>query len=181
MKKISVLCGVLVAITAFCLIGCGSSKEKIKGYLNKQIEVIRKPMADELIDPGSVQYRNEKVIKSSIELSQRGNSEWIEFDLCFELNAKNRLGAYVGFSPRVMTMRGNLTNTEDEVPGVEAKEIYAITGPSQAATRSIQEYMGKPVQISRCEEGTFISVDELATMIVANEIPKSKKSENPAK
>ena len=70
----------LLSASALMLVGCGKSKLELRE------EALRNRVATTLNDPQSAQFRN---IKLSAD----------QKFLCGEINAKNRMGGYVGFRP----------------------------------------------------------------------------------
>lgn len=59
------------------------------GYRSYLVSELRVPVLAKLNDPASAQFRNERVLGWAV-----GGSI-----LCGEVNAKNRMGGYVGFVP----------------------------------------------------------------------------------
>ena len=81
------------AIVCFSMAGCGPSEKQLKEKAerkaketeNAQIEALKSKVLERLTDPASAQFRKLKLLQDN-----RG--------LCGEINAKNKLGGYVGFS-----------------------------------------------------------------------------------
>jgi len=82
-----------VALVCFSMAGCGPSEKQIKEEAerkakeaeNAQIEALKSKVLERLTDPASAQFRKLKLLQDN-----KG--------LCGEINAKNKLGGYVGFS-----------------------------------------------------------------------------------
>ena len=70
---------VLVALAGITLAGCGKS----------DIDRAREAVAEQLTDPSSAQFRNERSKKDG----------WV----CGEVNSKNAMGGYVGFKRYTVT------------------------------------------------------------------------------
>lgn len=84
---------VTVALVCFSMAGCGPSEKQLKEEAERkaneaesaQIETLKSRVLERLTDPASAQFRKLKLLKDN-----KG--------LCGEINAKNKLGGYVGFS-----------------------------------------------------------------------------------
>lgn len=82
-----------VTLVCFSLTGCGPSEQQLKDEAerkskeveNAQIEALKSKVLERLTDPASAQFRKLKLLREN-----KG--------LCGEVNAKNKLGGYVGFS-----------------------------------------------------------------------------------
>lgn len=85
--------GLAVAPICLLLVGCGPSEQQLKEEAERkskeaqiaQTEVLKSYVLDRLIDPASAQFRKVKLLPG-------------DKGLCGELNSKNKLGGYVGFS-----------------------------------------------------------------------------------
>jgi hypothetical protein len=80
----------MVAAT-FILVGC----DRIPGTGAYKIKAAEKVVADQMFDPASAQFRQ----------SQLHHAKGAGDNVCGEVNAKNRMGAYVGFSRFVVTLK----------------------------------------------------------------------------
>lgn len=73
-------------VGALLLAGCGDSD-------SSKIELARKAVKEKLNDPDSAQFRNDRVTEAEPGVKAKGG-----FYVCGELNAKNRMGGYNGFT-----------------------------------------------------------------------------------
>lgn len=80
MKKIVLAVVVIAVLAAVALFG----------YRAHLIDELRKPVLAQLNDPDSAQFRNERAI---------GDWTLDGTVLCGEVNTKNRMGGYVGYTP----------------------------------------------------------------------------------
>lgn len=94
-KKIAVVVGVLVLLMA-----------GLWGYRAYLVHELRKPVLAELSDPDSAQFRGEKVIGP---WTVDGST------LCGELNAKNRMGGYVGYAKFYSAYGGEIRDVGDKI------------------------------------------------------------------
>ncbi|MGE6320574.1 hypothetical protein ACQKEF_09885 [Pseudomonas oryzihabitans] len=79
-------------IGALLLAACGDSD-------SSKIELARKAVKEKLNDPDSAQFRNDRVTEAEPGVKAKGG-----FYVCGEVNAKNRMGGYTGFTQYVASI-----------------------------------------------------------------------------
>lgn len=110
-------------LLAFLVAGCVNTQPVTTSraaLAPDEIEFVRSGIADAMKDPGSAQFRNWTAYNVS-------NGDRI---VCGEVNAKNSFGAYVGFDPFYVRLRGR------ETISVQTSGA-AVTGCNRAATGSM--------------------------------------------
>ena len=107
----------------FCLILTACS--------SKDVSDAKKAIESELLDPGSVKYRNIIIKKkqsfaSMMDAARTGSEGKPNYaTVCGEVNAKNRMGGYTGFKPFIYNRSGNGTLDIDNV-SLEAFNWYCV-------------------------------------------------------
>ncbi|ABQ68539.1 hypothetical protein Swit_2180 [Rhizorhabdus wittichii RW1] len=89
MMKYMVAAGVAIALA---LAGLGFLLGWIPGTDRHLIEIRKAQVAASLVDPASAQFRH---VAISIDKRSTIKNRWV----CGEINGKNRMGAYAGFTP----------------------------------------------------------------------------------
>ncbi len=77
---------------AAVLAGCG-------GGDGSKIDLARNAVKEKLNDPASAQFRNDRVTEAEAGIKAKGG-----FYVCGEVNAKNRMGGYTGFTQYVASI-----------------------------------------------------------------------------
>ena len=68
---------------------------------------IKRLMAGELVDPEAAQYRFLGVHPAKCKAGwAKGGSDWIGYAVGIEINGKNRMGGYTGFTPYTILFEG---------------------------------------------------------------------------
>lgn len=118
--------------TTVCLLALGAAAcEFMPGSEAYQVAQAKRRVAELLIDPASAEFRN---------VSVRG--EYV----CGELNGRNRMGAFVGFSRFVVRLDGN-------EPLIEPEFNYSDLLSAEESCRSLagNEYASYSTQLAACE------------------------------
>lgn len=85
------------------------------------ISELRKPVLAQLSDPESAQFRNERVI---------GNWRFAGTVLCGDVNAKNKMGGYAGFSPFEAGVNGASVGKDGDIlPPCDFEKDLRATAP----------------------------------------------------
>lgn len=116
-----------VCLLALVAAGC----EFMPGSKAYQVAQAKRRVAELLLDPASAEFRN---------VSVRGEY------LCGELNGRNRMGAFVGFSRFVVRLDGN-------EPLIEPEFDYSDLFSAEESCRSLagNEYASYSTQLAACE------------------------------
>lgn len=64
-----------------------------------RIDLARNAVKEKLSDPGSAQFRNDRITEAEPGIKAKGG-----FYVCGEVNAKNRMGGYTGFTQYVASI-----------------------------------------------------------------------------
>lgn len=89
----------LSALALLCLAGCGHSYDEYRASVEHPLK-----------DPGSAQYRNDRVVTNAMGLSH----------YCGEINAKNSLGGYTGFR-RFIASKTSVTFEREDDPEIVSR------------------------------------------------------------
>ena len=122
MPTIKFIRGLSILGFAICIGGC----EKIPGTDAYKIRIAKEVAARELIDPSSAQFRDLKVRDDVV---------------CGEINAKNRMGAYVGFKRFYadVTLKTSSINPEFDIADLlSAKDFCSSVRSSSYSSYSLR-------------------------------------------
>jgi len=114
------------AFICFSMAGCGPSEKQLKEEAerkakeaeNAQIEALKSKVLERLTDPASAQFRKLKLLQDN-----KG--------LCGEVNAKNKLGGYAGFSAFAVDPNGKavvLKTMTLDIAKEDADTIHKLAG-----------------------------------------------------
>lgn len=128
----------IVAAIVLCNTGCGPSEKQLREQEERKakeaeaakIESLKAKVLDLLSDPASAQFRRVKLLDG-------------EKGLCGELNAKNKLGGYTGFTAFAVDSKGRAmvlrTTTLDNAKQSDAKIVELAVSATRAGNKSDAE------------------------------------------
>lgn len=117
----------IIGLCAFGVSGC----EFMPGTQAYKVALAKRSVAELLLDPASAEFRN---------LSVRNGH------VCGEINGRNRMGAFVGFSRFLVSLDGS-------EPAIDPELDYGDLVDAEASCRSLagNEYASYSTQLSACE------------------------------
>lgn len=124
----------LVLVAALALAGCSD----IPGTSANKVKVAKKAASDLLIDPSSAQFRSVQAVTNGV---------------CGEINGKNRMGAYVGFTRFVFDStdvvildpqfeEGDLARADDLCSSMRSNE-YSSASNTESMCKDAEEERAK--------------------------------------
>ena len=105
MKTLAAMLGIALTVGA-CTTNLMQATHQPVQPSQKNIEAAKAHLAYRLIDPSSAQFRD---IRGSTATYPDGTTRDL---VCMEVNGKNRLGGYVGFSPFTVTFENGVVNPD---------------------------------------------------------------------
>lgn len=148
----------LVLIVLSVIVGCG----------NKNIEIAKKAIEENLVDPSSVQYRNITAYSENV--------------VCGEVNAKNKMGGYVGFKSFIYNGKkpdeASLNPASDEVKDwCNDQKLKMLTYLQKEEDKASKRLIALKAELADKEmQCSNQSLNESERQSLCYELPKYKSS-----